>query len=122
MCFYDFSRPLIDLCLHVRHSMRYHVYADDTQVDLYIVFEPAETWLNVLSRLTCCLNENKSLMTSNMLKLNEEITELITFAPESRIESLAEVSILFCENVFHIVPNVRNLGAFSINCSYFEKQ
>lgn len=77
-----FSRPLAEICLH--HGMQYHVYADDTQV--YLIVEPIENWQDVLSTLTRCLNDMKLWMSYNMLKLNEEKTELIGFAPRSRIK------------------------------------
>ena len=61
-------------------------------------------------------------MLSNMLKLNEDKTELIVFAPKSRIKHLTEFSISFGENIIHNVPHVRNLGAFFDQVLSFEKQ
>lgn len=49
-------------------------------------------------------------MSNNMFKLNEEKTELIVFAPRSRITNLSETSLLFHKNIIHRVQSVRNLG------------
>lgn len=48
-------------------------------------------------------------MSNNMLKLNEEKTELIAFAPRSRIKNLSETSLLFGKNIIYSVQSVRNL-------------
>lgn len=105
-----FSRPLTEICLH--HGMQYHIYADDTQV--YLIVEPTENWQDVSSRFTRCLYDMRLWMSTNMLKLNEEKTELIVFAPRSRIKNRSETSLLFCKkkNIILSVPGVRNLGAF----------
>lgn len=87
--------------------MRYHVYSDDTQ--MYLIVEPTENWQNVSSRLTRCLNDMELSMSNNMLKLNEEKTELIAFAPRSRIKNLSETSLLFGKNIIYSVQSVRNL-------------
>lgn len=114
-----FSRPLTEICLH--HGMQYHVYAEDTQV--YLIVEPTENWQDVSSRPTRCLNDMKLLwMSNNMLELNEEKTELIVFAPRTRIKNLSETSLLFGKNIIHSVPSVRNLGAFFDQLLSFEKQ
>lgn len=55
-------------------------------------------------------------------KLNEEKTEHIVFAPESRIKNLAEFSLSFGKNIIHGVPNVRNLGAHFNQILSFEKK
>lgn len=91
----------------IHHGMRYHVYSDDTQ--MYLIVEPTENWQNVSSRLTRCLNDMELSMSNNMLKLNEEKTELIAFAPRSRIKNLSETSLLFGKNIIYSVQSVRNL-------------
>ncbi|KAK3091754.1 hypothetical protein FSP39_022385 [Pinctada imbricata] len=90
-----FARPIGDICLG--HAMRYHTYADDTQ--LYIVIEPLVDWNNISRRLTECLNDIREWMATNMIKLNEEKTEVMVFAPKNKISSLQELSLLFGDNI-----------------------
>ena len=71
-----FSKPIAAICR--RHNMSYHFYADDTQ--LYLVFEPLENWIDISKRLEDCLTDISSWMCSNMLKLNEDKTEVMLFA------------------------------------------
>ena len=49
-----FSKPIGEICR--LHNMKYHIYADDTQV--YIVVEPMENWGgDISSRLKDCLSD-----------------------------------------------------------------
>ena len=68
-----FSKPIGVICS--RHDLCYHCYADDTQ--LYFVIKSPDDWSDVTGR---CLSEISAWMKSNMLKLNEDKTELIVFA------------------------------------------
>jgi hypothetical protein len=57
-----------------KHGMAYHCYADDAQI--YQVIKPLDNW--------DCLFDIKSWMCTNMLKLNQDKTELIVFAIQLR--------------------------------------
>jgi hypothetical protein len=52
---------------------------------LYFVIKPPDDWSDVTGRLEPCLSEISAWMKSNMLKLNEDKTELIVFAPKHRL-------------------------------------
>ena len=73
------SKPIAEICR--RHNMSYHFYADDTQ--LYLVFEPLEKWIDISKRLEDCFTftDISSWMCSNMLKLNEDKTEVMLLLP-----------------------------------------
>jgi hypothetical protein len=73
--------------------MSFQCYADDTQ--LYMAITPISNWIDVASRLQICLSDISSWMRSNFLKINQEKTELIIFAPKHRIHHFNEVSINF---------------------------
>ena len=77
--------------------MSYHFYADDTQ--LYLVFEPLETWVDISKRLEDCFTDISSWMCSNMLKLNEDNTEVMLFAPKHRVKDLQDCHLTFRGNV-----------------------
>ena len=73
-----FSKPIGEICR--QHDMDYHCYADDTQV--YLVIEPLDKWTDISSRIEACLADISDWMRSNLLKLNQDKTELMVFAPK----------------------------------------
>ena len=103
-----FTKPIREICR--RHNMSYHCYADDTQV--YIVIRPLDNWNNFRARLEACLSGISKWMSSNMLKLNHDKTELVVFTPRKNACDLADISITFDGCVIKPVPVVKNLGAF----------
>ena len=78
-----FSKPVGNICK--KHGMAYHCYADDTQI--YQVIKPLDNWDDISDRLEACLFYNKSWMCTNMLKLNQDKTELIVFVPKHKVKS-----------------------------------
>ena len=64
--------------------MSYHSYTDDRQV--YQVIKPQGDWSDLSERLERCLSEIADWMSANMLKLNQEKTELIIFAPKHQVK------------------------------------
>jgi hypothetical protein len=66
---------------------------DDTQ--LYLVFEPLENWIDISKRLEDCLTDISSWMCSNMLKLNEDTTEIMLFAPKEQTNVLQAFSVIY---------------------------
>ena len=73
-----YSKPIGAICS--RHNLLYHCYADDTQV--YMAIMPKTTWSDVAKKLEACLADISTWMSANMLKLNEEKTEIIIFNPK----------------------------------------
>ena len=62
------------------HNMSYHVYADDIQ--LYVTFKPTlHSHAEILPRLENCLSDVQMWMKHNILKLNDDKTKVIVFAP-----------------------------------------
>ncbi len=74
-----FSKPIGEICK--RHNMIYHFYADDSQI--YLVVEPSDNWTNIAARLEDCIADISSWMKVNLLKLNQDKTELIIFSPKN---------------------------------------
>jgi hypothetical protein len=105
-----FSKPIAEICR--RHNMSYHYYADDTQ--LYLVFEPLENWIDISKRLEDSLTDIISWMCSNMLKLNEDKTEVMLFAPKHRVKDLQDCHLTFGGNVVTTLNVLRILVFTSI--------
>jgi hypothetical protein len=65
--------------------------------------------------LKLCLSEIREWMSANFLKLNQDKTELMVFAPKHRVQDVAKLSISFGGCVIHDTPYVKNLGAHTSN-------
>ena len=59
------------------HNLDFHLYADDTQ--LYISFKPCDSISRqtAISQVEACIKDIKTWMTKNLVKLNDDKTELI---------------------------------------------
>ena len=113
-----FSKPIGEIGR--LHNMKYHIYADDTQV--YIVVEPMENWGDISSRLKDCLSNIREWMNINLLKLNQDKTELMVFSPKHRVKDISDVTISFGGSIIHDAPFVKNLGAYLDRTLCMEKQ
>lgn len=57
-------------------------YADDNQV--YMVINPVATRATIAAGLEACLSDISDWMTTNILKINQDETELIIFSPKNK--------------------------------------
>jgi len=55
-----------------RHNIKYHCYADDTQV--HMTLKPCDKWDDISSSVEACIEDISNWMNSNMLKLNKNKT------------------------------------------------
>ena len=64
-----------------RHNLRYHFYADDTQ--LYIKFSPRDGTSQAIAvaQVEACIADIRAWMSANFLKLNDDKTELLIISP-----------------------------------------
>jgi len=68
--------------------------------------------MDISDRLEACLSDIKSWMCTNMLKLNQDKTELIVFAPKHKVKSLTKLQFNFDGAILSESSCVRNLGVF----------
>ena len=71
-----------------RHNVLYHCYADNIQ--LYCAAEGSEELAAKLSSINECIDELKSWIGCNMLKLTSEKTEFIIFASKSLLVAILQ--------------------------------
>ena len=113
-----FSKPIGDICKS--HNMLHHGYADDTQC--YLVIKPKDSWTSVVPALEACLSDISSWTRLNMLKINQDKTELIIFTPKHQVKNFSDCKLQFDGTVVHESSFVKNLGAFFDKTLNMDKQ
>ena len=103
-----FSKPIGEICK--RHNMLYHCYADESQV--YLVIEPIDSWTDISVRLEACIADISTWMKVKLLKLNQDKTELIIFAPKHRVKELGNCQLVPDGTIVTDVTCVKNLGVY----------
>jgi hypothetical protein len=105
-----FCKPIDEICS--RHGMNYHCYVDDTQV--YLVIKPRDIWNDITQKLESCLSDISRWMKLNLLKLNQDKTELIIFAPQHRLQEFTGCQLEFYRSLVNDACCVKNLGVFFV--------
>ena len=92
-----------------KHGVSHMLYADDTQ--LYVEFNKSSMAAS-LQHLELCIDGIKSWMSQNILKLNEDKTEVIVFWIRKYLEGMPSISIRVGHCTITPTRSVRNLGAY----------
>ena len=92
-----------------KHSLNFHLYADDNQI--YISFKTTDLSLN-LTLLERCINDIRSWMSYNYLKLNDEKTEFLILGSRQQLRKLHPDSVFLRIGDTTVYPtaSARNLG------------
>ena len=102
-----YTKPVSDIIQ--RHELSHHSYADDTQ--LYMTMDHSNNdWRDGLARIELCVSEIREWMNQNMLKLNNENTELIVFTSKYIQDLYNDLSITIGDTVVDCSSQVNDLG------------
>ena len=77
----------------IKHDINYHLYTDDQQIYLSFKLVKSGDKENCRRRLEACIAEIREWMTANMLKLNDDKSELIIFGTKQQLTKIGEVSM-----------------------------
>ena len=108
-----FMSPLEDLCW--KHNILVHLYADDMQV--YMSFKPSVPGdkISCKTRIERCIKEIRTLMRTNLLKLNDNKMEIFLLGTDQQLQKSGEMTIVIGLDEINPTDFVQNLGF------YFEK-
>ena len=101
-----YTKPISDII--AGHGLSHHCYADDTQ--LYIAIEHSANLHSELLRMERCVADIRNWMRHDMLKLNDDKTELIVFASRYNQHLYSDASMMIGNTTVVCEPQVKNLG------------
>ena len=102
-----YTKPVSDIIQ--RHGLSHHSYADESQ--LYMTMDHSNNdWRDGLARIELCVSEIREWMNQNMLKLNDDKTELIMFTSKYKQDLYNDFSITIGGTVGDYSSQVKDLG------------
>ena len=97
--------------IFARHHLNYHMYADDSQLDVdFPRNQPCDADI-ATRRIEACTTDIKRWMTSHQLLLNETKTETVFYARNSRVPPAITTGDVCGCYIAH-QPTVRDIGIF----------
>ncbi len=108
--FTAYAQPVANIIR--RFKIGYHIYADDTQLYLGFNSKSEEDVAAAKHRMTECIDEIRSWMLANKLKLNDSKTELFLIASSRQASSISHLDLTLNIGGSVIAPSnvVKNLG------------
>ena len=110
LLFTMYTSPLSDIAN--RHNLSNHYYADDSQ--LYVSFTPGNNHrqTDAISQVGRCVDDVKSWMITNSLKLNDSKTELMVFGTPHNLQLSPDIQLRVGDCVISPSEVVRDLVCF----------
>ena len=104
-----YTKPVSDIIQ--RHGLSHHYYAYDTQ--LYMTMDLSNNnWWDGVVRIQFWVFEYMEWMNQNMLKVNDDKTELIVFTSTYKQDLCNDLSITIGDTVVDCSSQVKDLGVF----------
>ena len=103
-----------------KHGLRFKIYADDTQLKIAFDVRNQTDLTNKVSKIVQCVQDIKSWMSTNKLKLNAEKTEVMVITaphfsekvntPEVVIDGVAVAPVKAARNIGVLLDNTMSLS------------
>ena len=107
--FSAYQTPLFDIACS--HSVEIHLYADDSQLYVSYNLNSVEEKANAISKIENCIQNIKSWMTSNKLKLNDDKTEVLQVSSAWQKPKSDSLKLTIGTHSVSSSTNIKNLGA-----------
>ena len=109
-CFNMYTAPIGEIAS--RNSVERKGFADDNQGFVSFTIGDDEDMEKAFQNLQTCLYQLEQWLLGNMLKLNQDKTKLIFFAPKQKLHLFKDYELHFGGHVIKPSTTVKNLGAF----------
>ena len=105
-----YTLPVGEIARHF--EINYHLYADADDIQLYISFDPRTSGAldNALFKLQTCIENIKTWIVVNKLKLNDSKTEFLVAASVHNMRNLPDVQLNFDNILISPSETIRNIG------------
>jgi hypothetical protein len=103
--FIGYLGPTYDIAK--RHGISIHQYADDTQLYLALDFDKQE---EAVAQMEACIQDIRTWMKQNKLKLNDKKTELLIIAPARQTQKVSIDMIKIGDSEVKTAAKAKNLG------------
>ena len=102
-----YTSPLDDICRE--HDVSFQSYADDQPI--YLSFSPIQPGGKdkCLESLEACISNICLWIRTNLLKLNDDKTELIVLGTRQQLNKVGDVNIMIGNDTISAVASVQNL-------------
>lgn len=107
-----------------KHEIQRHHYADDTQLytRLRIRNSPAGSVAVDVRRMERCVEELRSWMTENKLKLNDSKTEVLVVSTKTNKHEVENIQVKVGDDIIKPSTSVRDLGSYLDSTMSMEEQ